>query len=698
MMIISMTVMAGLGFLLSLVLVFASYYFYVEEDPVLEAIKAVLPGINCGGCGFAGCEGAAKALMAGKAGIHVCITAGPDVAPRLAKILGKTCEFEEPGIVESGCIGSGCLGSDRAARRYYYMGLGDCRAEALLYGGSLVCPMGCLGQGTCIRACPFHALEKAENGMPQVNPDKCRGCGICSDICPKGVLFVVGKISKLIHLDLAHECLAPCRQKCPAQINIPQFIRQIHIQDYQSALLTIKERNPLVISASRVCHHPCENICRRNIADQGVAIGQLGRFVGEWEMNSGTRVPLPCAPDTDYKIAVVGSGPAGLSCAYFLRRLGHHPTLFESRGQLGGMLRYGLPEYRLPKRVVDWEIEGILNLGIEAKTKCALGSDFSIADLMDKGFKAVFLGLGAWIVPPLCVRGESAHGVTGSLDFLSRAGSDIPTLYGFRVAVIGESNTAMDCARTCVRLQADCVTLICPCDDKHMSARKRDVERAVEEGVKIHFLAIPSRVCSNLEGQVTAVEYHSMLPAACAPGASILSAPILSVPDKDLSGNVKAIEVQLVIAAYEREPDLEYLLHDPKVEGRFRASPKGTLAVDPDTLMASPNVFAAGDLYTGRSTVINAIADGRRAARSIHLQLTCGQVSMPKDLRRKLNKDSIIKDVHLTRHLPRVMVPEIGPTIRIQSLSQDIVGSITDSQAQEEVVRCLQCGTTCYDK
>lgn len=688
-MIIPMTVMTGIGFFLSLLLVFASHYFFVEEDPVLEAIRAALPGINCGGCGFAGCEGAAKALMAGKAGIHVCITAGPEVAPKLAQILGVTCQFKEPGVVESGC-----LGSDRAVRRYYYMGLGDCRAQALLYGGSLVCSTGCLGLGTCIRACPFHALDKGENGMPQVNFDRCRGCGICCDICPKGVLSVVGSISKLIHLDLVHECLAPCRQKCPAQINIPRFIHQIHLGDYLSALLTIKERNPLVISASRVCPHPCENICRRNIADQGVAIGQLGRFIGEWEMNSGTRVPLPCAPDTDYKIAVVGSGPAGLSCAYFLRRLGHHPTLFESRSQLGGMLRYGLPEYRLPRQVVDWEIQGILNLGIEAKTHHALGRDFSMVDLMDKGFKAVFLGLGAWIVPPLCVRGESAGGVIGSLDFLSQAGSDITTLKGTAVAVIGESNTAMDCARTCIRLKAASVTLICPCDDRHMSARKRDVERAVEEGVKIHFLAIPSKVCSDLNYQVTALEYHSMMPAACTPGSRTLS-----VPDKEVPGSAKTIGVQLVIAAYEREPDLEYLLHDTKLEGRFRASPRGTLAADPDTLMASyPNVFTAGDLYTGRSTVISAIADGRRAARSIHLQLTCGLVSMPQDLRRKLNKNSIIKEINLASHIPRVVVPEIGPKIRIQSLTQNIVGSITDSQAQEEAVRCLQCGTTCYDK
>jgi NADPH-dependent glutamate synthase beta subunit-like oxidoreductase len=457
-------------------------------------------------------------------------------------------------------------------------------------------------------------------------------------------------------------------------------------------LLTIKERNPLVICASRVCHHPCENICRRNIADQGVAIGQLERFLGEWEMNSGCRVPLSCAPDTGHKIAVVGSGPAGLSCAYFLRRMGYHPTLFESRRQLGGMLRYGLPEYRLPNKVVDWEIQGILDLGVQAKTQCALGSDFSIDDLLDKGFEAVFLGLGAWIVPPLCVRGESAFGVTGSLDFLSRAGSDITTLEGVEVVVIGESNTAMDCARTCVRLKAACVSILCPCDDRHMSARKRDVERAMEEGVTIHFLAIPAKVCSDLDERVTGVNYHAMIPTD-KPGE------IDSRPADNDSDNLKHIDVQLVIAAYEREPDLDYLLHDSRLEGRFRASPKGTLAADPDTLMASsPNVFTAGDIYTGRSTVINAIADGRRAARSIHLQISGGQVSMPKDLRRKLNKDSILKAVQVPTHIPRVIVPEIGPEIRIKSLSQNIVGSITESQAREEVLRCLQCGTTCYDK
>jgi NADPH-dependent glutamate synthase beta subunit-like oxidoreductase len=210
-------------------------------------------------------------------------------------------------------------------------------------------------------------------GVPEIDPLKCRGCGRCRRICPHGVISISGIFTRLLSLHLQEDCLAPCQQKCPAQIDIPRFIRQVREQNFPQALATLKERNPLVLTVGRVCTHPCETICRRNIADEGVAVGRLERFLGEWEMAKGRHIRLDCAPDTGCKIAVIGSGPAGLSCAYFLKRLGHNPTLFEARSKPGGMLRYGLPEYRLPTAVVDWEIQGILGLGISVSTGMTLG-------------------------------------------------------------------------------------------------------------------------------------------------------------------------------------------------------------------------------------------------------------------------------------------------------------------------------------
>lgn len=678
-------VMAGIGFLLSLALAIASRYFHVEEDPALKAIKDILPGLNCGGCGFAGCEGAAKALMAGKATVNLCVGAGPDVAEKLADLLGLSPAFKERLTAVPGCTGGG-----RGETRYYYPGLADCRAETLLYGGSLVCDRGCLGHGTCTRACRFHALDRPQ-GMapPKVDPSRCRGCRQCSNVCPRGAMGVAGELSRLIHLYRIDECLAPCRQKCPAQINIPLFITQVLTKDYHGALLTIRERNPLVMCASRVCPHTCENICRRNIADQGIAVGWLERFVGEWEMASGVHLPTPCAPDSGHRIAVIGGGPAGLSCAYFLKRLGHQPTIFEAKPLLGGMMRYGLPEYRLPRKIVDWEIQGILNLGIDVETGKRLGKDFFLEDLSEKGFASIFIGTGAWVVPPLCIRGEVNGTVVGSLDFLSKAGSEITSLKGRKVAVIGESNTAMDCARTCIRLQADSVTVICPCERSDMSARKRDVDRALEEGVFIHFSRVPVRLSPGIGTPMARLECRP----AESPGREATepgNAPFKALP--------KNLDVDLIIAAYERKPDLDYLLYRTRAPMGFKASRKGNLAADADTLLAAqPNVFAAGDLYTGRATVINAVADGRRAARSIHHLLTLGRVEVPENLHRRLNTKSIIKDVRVETHGPRVTVPELPIDVRIRSLSLDIVGSITEQQALEEANRCLRCGTTCYD-
>ena len=203
----------------------------------------------------------------------------------------------------------------------------DCRTAAMLYGGPIDCSKSCLGLGTCAMVCPFGAIHVRADRLPEVDPNKCRSCGRCVDACPHEVISLQGMTDRLFHLNRTRECLAPCRQKCPAQVNIPMFIRHLREKNLRAALLTIKERNSFPLSVSRTCPHTCENICRRNVADQGVAVNHLARFIGEWERRSGHRLVIPCAPDSGHRVAVIGGGPAGMTCAYFLRRAGHRPTI-----------------------------------------------------------------------------------------------------------------------------------------------------------------------------------------------------------------------------------------------------------------------------------------------------------------------------------------------------------------------------------
>jgi len=585
----------------------------------------------------------------------------------------------------------GCYGVNRLEPLFHYLGLHDCRAAVLLYGGPDSCEKGCLGFGTCVSACPFGAIRLRADRLPEVSPLKCRGCGRCVEACPKGVISLRGKTEGLFHLNRTSECLAPCRQKCPAQVNVPVFIRQLLKKDMAAALLTTKEHNPFPLSVGRVCPHPCENICRRNLADQGVAINHLLRYLGEWERGSGKHLPIPCAPDTGHKIAIIGGGPAGLSCAYFLRRVGHRPVIFEAKPQLGGMLRYGIPEYRLPKKIVAWEIEGILGLGIEVRPLVKLGYDFTLMELGQKGFEAFFLGLGAWSTPHLCIPGEAAGGVYASLDFLSHVNTTIKTLARKRIVVVGDSNTAMDCARSSIRLAAESVTVICACARKDMSARKRDVDRALEEGVHICMETLPVQIVSNMNGEVSGVE--------CCRLVKDTEWSNKHNRKKILKGSHTLLNADLIIAAYERKPDLACILEGEDAKNGFQITSKETLYAERfSQLAAAPGIFAAGDLHTGRSTVIRAVAGGRMSARSIHYLLTTGSIPWPDNIAKKVNPKSILKNVSICNTVDKITIPEIPVTIRRRSFVEEVVSTISDKQALRESSRCLQCGTYCYDR
>jgi Na+-translocating ferredoxin:NAD+ oxidoreductase RNF subunit RnfB len=320
----------------AIILALASWVFYVEVDPRVVAVEDSLPGANCGGCGFTGCGACAEAIVAGGAPVTACVAGGPDVAAKVAAAMGAEVGFVEPKVAEHYCSGG-----VRALHKYHYDGALDCRAMADIYGGDLLCAQGCLGLGTCVAECPFDALHMNEEGMPEVDMKKCVGCGNCERVCPMGVIHLYSLSDRLLHFNRYDECLPPCKQLCPAQINIPAYVDLAAEGNYQQAINVIKERNPLPLICGRVCPAPCEAGCRRvAIEDEPVHHNYIKRFVADWEMGISERQKPLCLPDTGKKVAVVGGGPGGLSAAYFLRRLGHAVTIFDSKPAFGGMARY----------------------------------------------------------------------------------------------------------------------------------------------------------------------------------------------------------------------------------------------------------------------------------------------------------------------------------------------------------------------
>ena len=385
-------IMGGLGLFVGVGLAMASKIFYVYVDPLIVAVDEALPGANCGGCGLPGCSANAEAIVTGKASPNSCVAAGPDVAEAIAAILGVAIEAKEPDIARPGCT----YGLQTADIKYFYDGLGDCRAAALINGGMKVCRIGCLGLGTCAKVCPFDAITMGTDGLPVVDEVKCTGCGTCERVCPKHIITLSSVTRRIIREYTTEDCTTPCQRACPAGIDICEYIRQIQLKNYARSVQVIKERNPFPTVIGRICPRPCEDVCRRQLLDEPVAINFLKRFVADYEKEKGARILPFKAPDTGRKIAVIGGGVEGLSTAFFSARLGHSPTVFEATQKLGGLLRSAIATNRLPQEVLDWDIEGIIEMGVSVQTGQCLGKNLSIDSLLNDGFDAVFLSLGGW--------------------------------------------------------------------------------------------------------------------------------------------------------------------------------------------------------------------------------------------------------------------------------------------------------------
>ncbi|MEA2061482.1 MAG: FAD-dependent oxidoreductase [Thermodesulfobacteriota bacterium] len=677
--------MLGLGGLCGLVLSFASKIFYVYEDPRIAMVEENLAGANCGGCGYTGCSAAAEAVVSGKAPPSVCVISGPEAIERVAAVMGV-----DPGTAESRQAYNMCNGGFRAADKYHYMGITSCKAMAVVFGGKRECHIGCIGLGDCVKACQFGAVYMGKDGHPVVNDHKCVGCGACQNACPKKIIEVKSLSEKLLKFNQKHDPLAPCSQTCPAEINIPKYISHIKNREYLAAVQTIRLRNPLLLSCGRVCPHPCESECRRGIEDEPVSINQLKRFAADYEMNSGSRIPIKCAPDTGKRVAVVGGGPSGLSCAYFLRRIGHEVAIFESMPKLGGMLRYGIPEYRLPKKVLDWEIEGILNLGIKSYNHVKFGVDFGLGSLMAGGYNAVFLGVGAWKDYELGITGELLKGCFTGINFLSRTGSGEKLELGSKAAVIGGGNTAVDCARTLLRVGLEKVYIVYRRTRNEMPANEVEIVASEHEGIEFVFLAAPVRVVAGCDGQVTHLEYLKMQLGE--PDSSGRRRP------EPIEGSETFLEVGTVITAIGQSPDSTFK-NDPHPRiNDLELTRWNTIENDPQTLQTTiPYVFTAGDAATGPSLVVDAIGGGRRAARSIDQFLKGEPVVPPVDsLQDRRIKESIFKTVPGITPIKRAEMPELPVNERVNSYVEvDLV--LSEKDALQEANRCLNCCRLCYN-
>ena len=678
-------VMLGIGLFAALVLAIAARVFYVEVDPRIGEVEDVLPGANCGGCGFAGCGACAEGMVNGAAPSTACVAGGPDTASDVARILGGAAGFIEPKVANHYCTGG-----DRAEQKYHYEGMADCRAMSTMYGGDLLCKYGCLGLGTCVKACNFDALHMGAEGYPVVDPGMCVGCGGCEKVCPNDVIELYSLSDRLLHFQHDDECIAPCKQLCPAQINIPGYVDLASQGKFEEAINLIKERNPLPSICGRVCPAPCENGCRRAaIEDEPVHHNYLKRFVADWELNLPDRKQLTVLPNTGKKIAIIGGGPCGLSAAFYLRRLGHSPTILDSKPELGGMLRYGIPEYRLPKEVLDCEIQEILDLGVDVEVDKALGTDYSVADL-EKDYDAILLAMGAWDNSSLRCDGEDLDGVWKGTEFLQKRelGIDVD-LKGKRVVVVGGGNTAMDASRSALRMGAKDVILLYRRTRNEMPANRVEIDAAEEEGVQYQLLSAPQRLLGDENGKLRQIEYTKM--ELGEPDDSGRRRPV------EIEGSNTFMDVDVVISAIGQKPLIDWYDDDLKERG-LELTRWNTIETDDQTLQSAiPHVFSGGDIWSGPALLIDAIGTGRRASRSIHRFLNGLDLGFERATFKGPEKVRLsgLTQVQGVSQAPRVPQPELDPKERIKTF-EEVDLNLTDDLMKVEADRCMRCGTICY--
>ena len=490
------------------------------------------------------------------------------------------------------------------------------------------------------------------------------------------------------------DCIAPCQIACPAGLDVQGYIALIARGQYREAVTLIKEAIPMPAVIGRICPHPCESACRRNPVDEPLAICSLKRFAADYCFLLGEESPVPpLKPKSGFRVAIIGSGPAGLSAAFYLARMGHETEVFEALPQPGGMLRYGIPDYRLPKGVLDREIADIAELGVKIRTNRVLGKDFSLESLFQDGFHAVFLSVGAHKSQKIRVDGEDLEGVLPGTNFLRSVALGESMKVGRRVAVVGGGNTAIDAARTALRLSADEVTIVYRRSRAEMPASEWEVDEAEEEGVRLHFLVAPVKVIGE-DGRVSGLVCIKMVLGELDESGRRRPEPI--------PGSEFTLPVDTVIAAIGQSTDISFLEAEQTTSERGNVNiGKGDIIIaHPETLQTDmKGVFAGGDAVTGAATAVDAIAAGRRAAIAIDRYLNGEALegegkafNWSKGELSEINRDEFADE----ERQPRREMPKLGPLERRDNFQEMELG-YTEDMAKKEAERCMACGCKAAD-
>ena len=454
---------------------------------------------------------------------------------------------------------------------------------------------------------PNMSLKK--NEMPSQAPD----------VRNKNFLEVALGYTEEQALDEAQRCLhcknRPCVAGCPVGIHIPDFIAKVAEGDFEAAYQIITQQSSLPAVCGRVCPQEtqCEQKCVRGIKGEPVGIGRLERFVADWHNKNVCEAPRKPAPN-GHKVAVIGSGPSGLTCAGDLAKKGYAVTVFEALHTAGGVLVYGIPEFRLPKDIVQKEIDGLKALGVDVQTNMVIGRVLSIDELLEQGYEAVFIGSGAGLPRFMNIPGENLKGVYSANEFLTRVnlmkayqpGSDTPIEHAKRVAVVGGGNVAMDAARCAKRLGAEEVFIVYRRSEKELPARAEEVEHAKEEGIVFHLLNNPTQILGDEQGNVKGMECIRM--ELGEPDASGRRRPV------EVPGSEFTLDVDCVIMAIGTSPNP---LIKSTTEGLETQKWGGIIVNEETGLTSREGVYAGGDAVTGAATVILAMGAGKTAATAI---------------------------------------------------------------------------------